>query len=333
MGKIATFALAAIWPLALIAAGTQTITLKNGSQFQGTMTNGSTNSITFQDNNGDNHRFDTSEVQSITFTNNGFNNSNNNGNNSGNNGNNNNSGYNGPRNASDRDRWLRQNSNGNNGNNGNPAGAGFGNVNPNPGANSTGNFGNAGNNNFGNNNTNYASTNNRSLPAGTQLSVRTNETIDSKTATDGRTYSAAIAQNVMDANGNAVIPQGSDANLVIKSLNGGSITSSSNLILDVQSVTVNGQRYTVSTQDVRQNSRQGVGANKRTAEIVGGGTALGTLLGAIGGGGTGALIGALAGAAAGAGVQVLTKGSEVRIPAETVLNFRLDQPMQLTPAY
>lgn len=330
MGRFAKFALAAavgaVWPLALLAAGSQTITLKDGTQFQGAMTSGSANSITFQDNNGGNHRFDTSEVQSITFTNNGLNNSNGAGYN-----NNNNAGYNGPRNASDRDRWNRQNANQN----------ANGNVNPNPGANANGNFGNSGNNtfgnsnnnNFGNNNPNYASSNGPGLPAGTQLSVRTNETINSKTANDGRTYSAVIAQNVTDSNGNVAIPQGSDAQLVIKSVNGGSITSSSNLILDLQSVTLNGQRYMVSTQDLRQNSRQGIGANRRTAEIVGGGTALGTLLGAIGGGGTGALIGALAGAAAGAGVQVLTKGSEVRVPAETVLTFRLDQPMQLTPAY
>jgi outer membrane lipoprotein SlyB len=63
--------------------------------------------------------------------------------------------------------------------------------------------------------------------------------------------------------------------------------------------------------------------------MVGGGAALGTLLGAIAGGGKGAAIGAVAGAAAGTGVQVLTKGEEIRVPAETVLNFRLDEPLQL----
>ena len=63
--------------------------------------------------------------------------------------------------------------------------------------------------------------------------------------------------------------------------------------------------------------------------MVGGGAVLGTLLGAIAGGGKGAAIGAVAGAATGAGVQVLTRGKEVRVPAETVLNFRLDQPLYL----
>jgi outer membrane lipoprotein SlyB len=85
----------------------------------------------------------------------------------------------------------------------------------------------------------------------------------------------------------------------------------------------------VSTEDLSRSNSQGIGKNKRTAEMVGGGAALGTLLGAIAGGGKGAAIGAIAGAAAGGGVQVLTKGHEIRVPAETVLNFRLDQPLHL----
>jgi outer membrane lipoprotein SlyB len=96
-------------------------------------------------------------------------------------------------------------------------------------------------------------------------------------------------------------------------------------------VSVNGQRYALNTQDITQtgNARRGLGANQRTGTYVGGGAVLGTLLGAIAGGGRGAAIGALAGAAAGAGTEVLTKGSEVRVPAETVLNFQLDQPVYL----
>ena len=74
-----------------------------------------------------------------------------------------------------------------------------------------------------------------------------------------------------------------------------------------------------------------VGANRRTAEMVGGGAVLGTIIGAIAGGGKGAAIGAAVGAAAGAGTEILTKGKEVRVPSETVLNFRLDQDLILRP--
>ena len=99
-------------------------------------------------------------------------------------------------------------------------------------------------------------------------------------------------------------------------------------MLDLESVQVNGRRYVVETQDI-QKGETGIGNNKRTAEYVGGGAVLGTLLGAIAGGGKGAAIGAIAGAAAGGGAQVLTKGHEIRVPAETVLNFRLDAPLHL----
>jgi outer membrane lipoprotein SlyB len=100
--------------------------------------------------------------------------------------------------------------------------------------------------------------------------------------------------------------------------------------LDVESVTVDGRRYRVSTVDQElENRREGVGANKRTGQFVGGGAALGAIIGAIAGGGKGAAIGAVAGAGAGAGTQIMTRGKEVHVPAETVLRFRLDRPLRL----
>ena len=111
------------------------------------------------------------------------------------------------------------------------------------------------------------------------------------------------------------------------------MTGSSELSLDLQSVKVGGRRYTVNTADVQQKGSEGLGANKRTAEMVGGGAALGTLIGAIAGHGKGAAIGAAAGAAAGAGTQILTRGKSVKVPAETVLRFKLDQPLRLDAAY
>jgi len=156
------------------------------------------------------------------------------------------------------------------------------------------------------------------LPAGTQVSVRTDETIQTETATQGRTYPASIQQDVLDASGNVAIPRGARANLVVTRIDEGGRVSTGNLMLDLDSVEVNGRRYNVSTEDLRRGDDRGIGANRRTGEMVGGGAVLGTLLGAIAGGGKGAAIGAIAGAAAGGGVQVLTKGREIRVPAETV---------------
>jgi hypothetical protein len=172
-----------------------------------------------------------------------------------------------------------------------------------------------------------------SLPAGTEIAVMTNDTIDSKTANSGQTFSADVAQNVVDSAGRVVIPKGSPAELVIRNVNSGGVTGTSEMALDLQSVKVGGHRYTISTEDVQQQGSAGIGKNKRTAEMVGGGAVLGTLIGAIAGGGKGAAIGAATGAAAGAGTEVLTRGKAVHVPSESTLRFRLDQPLRLQPAY
>jgi hypothetical protein len=173
------------------------------------------------------------------------------------------------------------------------------------------------------------------LPVGTEIQVRTTSTINSRDASENQVFSAFIDRDVLDGSGNVLIPRGSAAELVVRDAGGGSFRDSNNLILDVQAVSVNGQRFLINTEDLtqRSNGRQGLGGNRRTGEFVGGGTALGSLLGAIAGGGKGALIGALAGAAVGAGTQVLTKGSEVRVPSETVLTFRIDQPVYMNSRY
>ncbi len=167
------------------------------------------------------------------------------------------------------------------------------------------------------------------IPAGTEVSVRNNETIDSSNANVGQKFSGMIAEDVSGSNGQVAIPKGSNADLVIRSTSAGGITSAPELTLDLASVEVHGRRYVVDTSDLKRSNGEGIGANKRTAEMVGGGAALGTLIGAIAGQGKGAAIGAAAGAAAGAGTQILTRGKEVKVPAESVLQFKLNQPLHL----
>jgi len=167
------------------------------------------------------------------------------------------------------------------------------------------------------------------LPAGSEIVVRTEDSINSQTAVPGQTYRATIDHDVFDERGQVAIPRGSQADMVIRSVNPGGTVKGGEMVLDLQSVWVNGQTYLVSATDVERRSTGGIGANRRTGEYVGGGAVLGTLLGAIAGGGKGAAIGALASAAGGGTAQVLTRGKEVRVPAETQLTFRLDRPLQL----
>ena len=167
------------------------------------------------------------------------------------------------------------------------------------------------------------------VPAGTELVVRTVEAIDSKTAGADQIFSAIVEQDVASAANRVIVPKGSSAQLMIRQLTSGGATGSPQMVLDIQSLTVGGRKYLVSTTDLTQDSDTGIGKNKRTAEAIGGGAAIGTLIGGIAGGGKGALIGVLVGAAGGAGVQVLTRGHDVEVPAETVLRFALDEPVTL----
>jgi hypothetical protein len=184
-------------------------------------------------------------------------------------------------------------------------------------------------NNPDNGNNNYSSRGDNQpeyLPAGTRLAILTNEQIDSNTANTNQFYSGQVDQDVTDNVGEIIISRGSPAELVIRTFSSGS-----DMTLDVQAITVNGRRYRISTAPLRQKGRNGLGMNKRTAEMVGGGALIGTIIGAVVGHGKGAAIGAAVGAAGGAGAEVLTKGKQVSIPAETVLTFSLNNSVTLAP--
>lgn len=163
------------------------------------------------------------------------------------------------------------------------------------------------------------------VPSGTEVTVRTNDSIDAKSSNQGRIYSGVVDRDVRDRSGNVVIPRGSNAELTVRN------TDDRNMVLDLESVTVNGRRYVVSTTDQPVNAqdgrKEGVGANSRTGKYVGGGAVIGSIIGAIAGGGKGAAIGAATGAGAGAVGQTVTRGGQVRVPAESLLTFRLHRPL------
>jgi len=170
----------------------------------------------------------------------------------------------------------------------------------------------------------------RTIPAGATIAVRNNSTIDSETAQPGQTYSGVIEREVMDTNGHVAIPRGANAMLVVRASNGqGTLQGRSDLAVDVASVDVDGRHYRLETSDFVERGKEGLGKNERTGKFVGGGAALGGIIGAIAGGGKGAAIGALSGAGAGTAAQGVTRGKAVRIPPETLLTFRLEAPVQI----
>ena len=165
------------------------------------------------------------------------------------------------------------------------------------------------------------------IAAGTEFAVRTNENIDTTQA--GGTFRAEVAQTIEDRSGKVLVPTGSPAELTILDVSSGGAVGTRTISLGVKSVTVNGVRHSIQTGGTTEGGPGGLGTNRRTAEMVGGGAAIGALIGAVAGGGSGAAVGAAVGAAGGAAAQVLTRGDTVRVPAETVMTFRLDQPWQL----
>lgn len=168
------------------------------------------------------------------------------------------------------------------------------------------------------------------LSAGTSIQVRNNEAISSQTAEPGQTFSAVVEQDVLDAAGDVAIPKGSDATLVVREANDqGKLQGRSALAIDLGAVTVLGRQYRMDTTDLVEQGREGVGTNKRTGVFMGGGAALGGIIGALAGGGKGAAIGALSGAGAGTAAQGMTRGKAVRIPSETLMTFRLEAPVRI----
>lgn len=165
------------------------------------------------------------------------------------------------------------------------------------------------------------------ISPGAELSIRIDEGINSKHSTPGQLYSATVSGAVYDSAGVLAIPQGSPAKVIVRNVSG----KSSELVLDLYSVTVNGRNYRVITSDIDETNHRGVGANRRTAEYGGAGAGFGALVGAVFGGGSGAGIGAASGAAGGLLTQFFTRGKEVKVPAETVLTFRLDRRLVLRP--
>jgi hypothetical protein len=165
------------------------------------------------------------------------------------------------------------------------------------------------------------------IPSGTTISIVTNEAINAREP--GRSYTAALAQDIVNTNGSVLASKGSPAELVVVQTNQGGAVGTRTVELAVSSLTVNGKKMTVNTAGEEVRGNEGIGANRRTAEHVGGGALLGTVVGAVIGGAEGAVIGGVVGAGGGAAAQVLTRGDEVRVPAETVLTFRLDEPIQL----
>jgi hypothetical protein len=164
------------------------------------------------------------------------------------------------------------------------------------------------------------------VPAGTTLTVRLSQAVGSKISQPGQSFTASLSSPV-EVDGKTVIPAGADASgTVVDAKPLGRFKGGAVLQVKLNSITVNGKSQAIDTSAV---SRTQTGKGKRTAVLAGGGAGLGALIGGLAGGGKGAAIGALAGAGAGTGGAAFTGNKDIVLPAESVLSFKLDQPLDL----
>jgi len=166
------------------------------------------------------------------------------------------------------------------------------------------------------------------IPAGQTLLVRMIDGVDSSQNQIGDAFHASLETDFY-VNGVFVARKGTDVyGRLAEAKEAGRLSGRSELRLELTRIVIDGRDYPLVSSDynVRGQSR-----NADTAKKVGGGAILGAIIGGIAGGGKGAAIGAGVGSATGAGVQIFTRGEKVKVPSETLLEFRLEQPATVTP--
>lgn len=160
------------------------------------------------------------------------------------------------------------------------------------------------------------------IPAGTRISVRTIDGIDSTQNQVGDRFQASLEEPLL-VNGEEVVPKGADVyGRLTQSNTSGTFTGKSQLGLELTGIVVNGRTYPIVTGEY---SVAGKSRGASTAKRTIGGAAVGSIIGAIAGGGKGAAIGAGVGGGVGAGSETVTKGDQVKVPSETLLDFTLQQ--------
>ena len=164
------------------------------------------------------------------------------------------------------------------------------------------------------------------VPAGTRLCVRTIDAIDSTKNHIGDRFEASIEEPVT-IDGSIVVPKGASVyGRLEEAKTSGTFTGRSELRLALTEILVNGQTVPLVSQEYEVSGKsRGASTAKRTV----GGAAVGSIIGALAGGGKGAAIGAGAGGALGAGSEIITKGDQVKIPSETLLDFTLERNMSI----
>jgi len=166
------------------------------------------------------------------------------------------------------------------------------------------------------------------VPAGTRILVRMIDSVDSEQNRVGDRFRASLETN-LEQDGWVLARRGTDVYGRLADARGaGRLSGHAELKLELTGMSIHNNLVPLVTGEYEV---AGKGRGGNTAKKAVGGAALGAIIGALAGGGKGAAIGAGAGAAAGTTINIITKGEKVKVPSETLLEFRLDAPLTLTP--
>ncbi len=164
------------------------------------------------------------------------------------------------------------------------------------------------------------------VPAMSEVQVTMSDSIDSKTSRVGSLFRSTLHVPITSGD-QVIIPAGTEVYVkLIHAKSAGSIKGSSELEVILDHLLLDGESIPLISSVVRE---KGASRGKQTATrsaIVGG---AGAILGGIIGGGKGAAIGASVGAGGTLAYQALTKGPEIRIPAQTRLDFTLAESFKV----
>jgi hypothetical protein len=164
------------------------------------------------------------------------------------------------------------------------------------------------------------------VPAGTSIPVVLTTSLSSYSNKSGDEFEGSVAAPVI-VDGQEAIRKGAEVKgTVVDAKKQGAIKGQAILSITLTSIRVAGRTHSIETSTYEAAEK---GKGKRSAEITGGGAALGALIGGLAGGGKGAAIGAGVGAGGGLAASAKTGGHNVELPSETRLTFKLTQSLTI----
>ncbi|MEW6751781.1 MAG: IPT/TIG domain-containing protein [Candidatus Latescibacterota bacterium] len=166
------------------------------------------------------------------------------------------------------------------------------------------------------------------IPAGTELRVRTGVALSSKRSATGQRFPLTVSEPLV-VEGRQIAAAGSRATgRITHAHQPGRVKGVAELGFTLVELEVLEGTRALELVTANYNKRAQP-TRKRDAAMVGGGAAAGAVVGALIGGKKGALIGAGAGGAAGTGTALATRGKQIELPAGSEFTFTLREPLEL----